>query len=80
MKEQVNLKKETIEVSVEILSEVKLFITLLEAGEIDGVGGLLQKLNGTNIVDLANASENLSELELTEDQEEGFFKLKLFQV
>ncbi len=78
MKEQVNSKKETIEVSVEILSEVKLFITLLEAGEIDGVGGLLQKLNGTNIVDLANASENLSELELTEDQEEGFFKLKLF--
>ena len=75
MKEQVNSKKETIEVSVEILSEVKLFITLLEAGEIDGVGGLLQKLNGTNIVDLAKASENLSELELTEDQEEGFFSL-----
>ena len=51
MKEQVNSKKETIEVSAEILSEVKLFITLLEAGEIDGVGGLLQKLNGTKIKD-----------------------------
>ena len=82
MKEQVNPPTEIIEIPIAIASEVKLFITLLQTGEIEGVGGLLKKLAQTKLCNLAaefpERTELLTETKLTDDQQDGFSKLKIF--
>ncbi|ELS02848.1 Viral (Superfamily 1) RNA helicase [Xenococcus sp. PCC 7305] len=83
MNKQVNSQKEVIEVPIEIASEVKLFVNLLQTGEIEGVGDLLKKLNENNsfglTVDTQKCqSASRTETELTNDQQESFSQLKIF--
>ena len=85
MKEQVNSPTEILEIPIAIASEVKLFMALLEAGEINGVGDLLKKLDEKNNFNLTDYEDDLEEQEelffepeLTGDQQDGFSKLKSF--